>query len=253
MLASCEEPIARDPEAFPDGFFLTARHWTDRFPLGLKPLDLFGRGNPVRRFGQRFGALAQRHFPGQIRRAFFSLRGEMRFAARPDDVMRGLEAAPERVGLRARHVGRQTPLLLQIADLAGNLFGIRKRLQRLHPRAQLLLHGDVREASPFVGLAQLLCFRSQRRLRRFQPTGDVVEIAPRRQGGNVGECRPNVAQRMFGRLDCQIRFRDERLHAARQLVQPGERLAAPARVLLLRLGVASGEARFRVGELSQRG
>ena len=91
----------------------------------------------------------------------------MRLAARPDFIVRRLEAAPQHIGLRARHVGRKPPLLLQVSDLPGDLFGIVEGAQRLHPGAELLLHGEVREAAPLVGLAELLHFGHKGRLRRL--------------------------------------------------------------------------------------
>ena len=79
----------------------------------------------------------------------------MRLAARPDHVVRRLEAAPERVGLVARDVGGLPPLLLQLTHLARDDFGILERVERFHLRAELFLDGDVGPLLPLVGLAQL--------------------------------------------------------------------------------------------------
>ena len=49
---------------------------------------------------------------------------------------------------RARDLGRLPPLLLEIADLAGDRLWILDRLQRFHLLAELFLDPDVRPALP---------------------------------------------------------------------------------------------------------
>ena len=118
-MAPREEPIAGGAEAIPDRLLPAARHRTDRLPLGLQLLDRVGGLNPVA--SSRRALRPARRARSSCAR--FSARssacgGEVRFAARPDLVVRRLEAPPERVGLRARHVGGLPPLLLQLAHLA---------------------------------------------------------------------------------------------------------------------------------------
>ena len=105
FVAPGEEPIAGGAEAVPDRLLPAARHRPDRLPLGLQLLDLLGGLNPARRLGERLRLLAQGGLLREVGAALFGLRGEVRFAARPDLVVRRLEAPPQRIGLRARHVG----------------------------------------------------------------------------------------------------------------------------------------------------
>src|SRR5262249_12822287 len=87
-----EEAIACRTEALPDRLLLAAADRSERLPLGLELLDLFGRLNPVRRIGERLCTLAQRDLPGQIVGTNLHLRGEIRLAFGPDFVVRRLEA-----------------------------------------------------------------------------------------------------------------------------------------------------------------
>src|SRR5262249_27799884 len=102
VVSPSEEPIASGAEALPDGFSLTLRDRADRLPIRLKRFDLFGRLNPARRTTQRFGALAERGLAREILGTPLRVRGEVRLAARPDDVMRGFETLPEQLTLRSR-------------------------------------------------------------------------------------------------------------------------------------------------------
>ncbi len=104
LVAAREEPIARRAEPVPDRLFFSARHRADGFPLGLQLLDRVGGLNPRGRLGLRLGGLAERGLSRQVRRPLLRVGGEARLALGPDFVVRGLEPAPERIRLRARHI-----------------------------------------------------------------------------------------------------------------------------------------------------
>ena len=118
LLAPGEEAIAGGAEPLPDRLFLAARDRADGLPFGLQPFDRLGGLHPVGRVGERLGPLAERDLLREVLGAHAGLGGEVRLAPRPDLVVRGLEAPPQRLALRARHVGGLAPLLLQLADPA---------------------------------------------------------------------------------------------------------------------------------------
>ncbi len=118
--------------------------------------------------------LAERDLLRQVRVPGLGVGRKVRFAPGPHLVVRGLEALPQRFGLRARHVRDLAPLLLQVAHLAGSGLGIGERLERLHLRGQLLLDAQVRPSAPFVRVAQLLDLRRQRRLRGLEAAHQVA-------------------------------------------------------------------------------
>src|SRR5262249_23584552 len=179
----------------PDGFFMPARHGTDRLPLGLEPLDL-GRGpHPVGGIGQRLDALAELLFAGKIPGALFALRRKVRLAAREDLVLRSLEPSPERLALRARGLGHLLPSRLELAHLSRGLVDVLLRLQAFHLAAQLFLHLKVGPALPVVGVAQLLDARRQLDTRLLETRHDLLAIFLGRQrdalldrGTNLAEC-----------------------------------------------------------------
>ena len=152
--------------------------------------------------------------------------------------MRRLEAPPQLIGLRPRHIGRLPPLLLKLADLAGNRLGIVERAKRLHLRAEPLLDGDVRPALPLIGFAELLHFRRQRRQQRLEAARDIVVILLAWQLRHSPQRRSNVAQGAIGRLQRQIGTRRERFDAAEQMLHAGERFAPRLGVGRSRLGLA---------------
>ena len=131
-----------------------------------------------------------------------------------DLVVRRLEAAPQRLALRARHVGGLPPLLLQLADATRHGFGILDRPERLHLFAELFLDADVRPPLPLGDLAQFLHLGRQRGLRGLQPLHDLVVVLLRRQRRHVGERGAHVAQRALGGLQREVRLLDERVGAS---------------------------------------
>ncbi len=79
----------------------------------------------------------------------------------------------------------------------------------------------------------------------LQPPRDLLEILAAGQRRNRVERGPHVAKRAVGGFERQVRPGDQRLDAAEQVVQPGQRLAARA---LLRLA-GFGEPRAALGLL----
>ena len=233
-VAPREEAIAGDPEPLPDGLLLPSRDGANRLPFGLQLLDVLGRLNPSGRVGERFGALGERTLLREVRLARFGLRGEMRLALRPRLVVCRLEAAPQRLALRARDVGGLAPLLLQIAHLARDLLGVVQRLQRFHFFAELLLDTDVRPALPVGDVAQLLHLWHQRALRCFEPVDDLLVIATRGQWRNRRQCGAQIAQGALAGFERQLGPRRERLDACGELLETLERLAPRAAILILR-------------------
>src|SRR4029079_1226432 len=100
-----EEAVARAAEPLPDRLFLAAAHRANRLPVRLQLLDLVGGLNPGGRVRQRLCAFAQRDLLREVAAACLGLRGEMRLAPGPRLVVRGLEAFPEELALRPRHIG----------------------------------------------------------------------------------------------------------------------------------------------------
>src|SRR5262249_42451808 len=139
LVAPRKEPVAGGAETIPYPFFAAPRHRADRLPLRLELFDGFRRLNPAGRVGQPLGLLAERDLLGEVLGPLLRLRREVRLADRPDLIVRRLEPAPERVGLRARHVGGLSPSSLELADLRGDDLRVLGRAQRLHLGAQLLL------------------------------------------------------------------------------------------------------------------
>ena len=175
----------------------------------------------------------------------------MRFALGPCLVVRRLEALPENLALGARNVGRLPPLLLQIANVAHDLVGIVEAFERLHLLAELLLDPDVGPSLPVGDVAQFLDLRRERRLRGLQPLDDLLVVLARRQRRNGAERRPQIAQRAVARFEREIFARPERFDARRQLLEPGERVAPRALILLLNGRFPGGE--LRVGIRVARG
>ena len=169
-------------------------------------------------FVETASASARSHnaiFFAQVLLAPSGLRGKVRFAARPDLVVGRLEAPPERLALRARHVGGLAPLLLELADPARDLFGILGRLQRLHLLAELLLDADVGPALPAFDLAKLLQLRRERGLNRLQPAHAIVVVLLGRKRRHGAERGADVGERALGRLHRQIVPARERLDSER--------------------------------------
>src|SRR5439155_4980773 len=162
-------------------------------------------------------------------------------------VVRRLEALPQRLALRARHVGRLPPLLLQIAYLPGDLLRIVECLERNHLLAELLLDADIRPSLPVGDVAQLLHLRHQRRLRRFETLDDLIEVALRRERRNREERRPQLLQPALAGFERQVGARGERLGPRRELLQARERVAPRAVRGDARRRVARGEAAVRLG------
>ena len=160
-------------------------------------------------------------FSGQVGRARLGLLGEVRLAPRPRGIVGGLEAAPQHLALRARHVRRLLPLLLQLADLLGDLLGVHDRRQRFHLFAELFLQTDVGPPLPAGDVAQLLDFRREGGLRGLQPLQDVLVVALGRQRRQAAERRAHVAQRALAGFERQVGPRCERLDAAEQLLDFG--------------------------------
>src|SRR5262249_45795704 len=177
-------------------------------------------------------------FPGQVLAAGDRLLGEVGFALGPRFVVRRLEALPQRFALRARHVGGLAPLLLQFADLAGNLLGVVERLERFHLLAELLLNADVRPALPVGDVAQLLHLRRQRGLRRLEALDDLLVVLLRRQLRNRAERSAQLFHGALAGLQRQIGARGGGFDAGRELLQPHQRLAARAVVRFARGAVA---------------
>src|SRR5207245_6042877 len=123
---------------------------------------------------------------------------------------------PERLPLRPRHIGRLAPLLLQIADLLGDLLRILERLERLHLFAELLLYPDVGPALPVGDVAQLLHLWNEPRLRRLETPHDLFVVLLGRQLRNAAKRRAQLLQRALAGLERQIGARGERLDARRE-------------------------------------
>jgi hypothetical protein len=149
-----------------------------------------------------------------------------------------LEPFPERLALRARHVGRLPPLLLERADLFGDRLGVLECLERLHLFAELLLDPDVRPTLPVGDVAQFLHFRHQRGLRRLEAFHDLVVVLLRRQLRHRPERRADFLQRALARLQRQIGAAGDRLDAADQLLRADQPLAPRLLILFVRRGVA---------------
>src|SRR5438093_216723 len=242
-----EEAIAGGAEALPDRFLLPTGDRADPLPFRLQLLDLVGGLDPARRPGERFGALAQGDFLREVFGARFSLRREMRFAALPRLVVRRLEPAPQRLALRARHVGGLAPLLLQFSHLLRDLLGIVEGLDRFHLFAELLLDADVRPALPVGDVAQLLDLRYERGLRGLQPADGFLVVTLGRERRNPAKRRAEILERAFAGLERQIGTCGNRLDAAAQLLQPDQGLAARPLILLAGRGVAGRERRVGLG------
>src|SRR5262249_23441109 len=161
--------------------------------------------------------------------ACFRLAREIRFASGPQLVVGRLEAPPQGLALRTRHVGGLAPLLLQLVNAPRDGVGVRFVAQRFHLFAELFLDADVRPSLPFGHFAQIADARRQRFLRRLQLRADVLEVLARGQRRNVRERRADVAQRPVCGPQRQILFLHQRIDAADQLVHAVERVAAPAR------------------------
>src|SRR6185503_17965060 len=246
-VAAGEELVAGGAEPLPDRLLLAAADRTDRLPLRLELLDLVGGLDPVGRSRQHLGALAERDLARQVAGARFGLRREVRFAARPRRVVRRLEAAPQRLALRARHVGRLAPLRLQLAHVPGDLLGILDRLERFHLLAELLLDADVRPPLPVGDVAQLLHLRHQRGLRRLQPLDDLVVILLRRQLRDGAERGADVLQRPLASLEREVGARGNRFEPAGQLLQARQRFAPRLLILFVRRRLALAEHAFSLG------
>ena len=242
-----EEAIAGGAEALPDRFLLPTGDRADPLPFRLQLLDLVGGLDPARRPGERFGALAQGDFLREVFGARFSLRREMRFAALPRLVVRRLEPAPQRLALRARHVGGLTPLLLQLSHLLRDHLRIVEGRDRFHLFAELLLDADVRPALPVGDVAQLLDLRYERGLRGLQPADGFLVVTLGRERRNPAKRRAEILERAFAGLERQIGTCGNRLDAAAQLLQPDQGLAARPLILLAGRGVAGRERRVGLG------
>ena len=174
----------------------------------------------------------------EVLRAGLGLGGEVRLRASPHFVVRRLEAPPQLIGLRPRNIGSLPPLLLKLADLAGNRLGIVERAKRLHLRAEPLLDGDVRPALPLIGFTELQHFRRQRRQQRLEAARGIVEVLLAWQQGHSRQRRSNLTQGTIGRLQRKIGTRRERFDAAEEVLHAGERFAPRLGVGRPRLGLA---------------
>ena len=209
------------------------------FHSACSPLMASAVCEPVGRIGERLGALAEGRFLREVLGAHARLRGEVRFAPRPQLVVDRLEPAPQGLALRARHVGRLAPLLLQFADAACHGFRIVDRPQRLHLFAELFLDPDVRPLLPLGDFAQVLDLGRQRRLRGLQPLHDLVVVVPRRQRRDVGERRSaHRASTRVADLEREVRLLDQCVGASEQLVEAVEAVAAIPRFGLVGLATA---------------
>ena len=180
--------------------------------------------------------------------AALGLGGEVRLRADPHFVVRGLEAPPQLVGLRPRNIGSQPPLLLKLADLAGNRFGILERAKRLHLRAEPLLDADVRPALPLIGFTELQHFGRQHRQQRLEAARDIVGVLLAWQQGHSGQRHSNLAQGAIGRLQGQIGTRHERFDAAEEMLHAGERFTPRLGVGRARFGLARHDLGLSIGE-----
>ena len=241
-----EESVAGAAEPLPDRLLATARHRPDGLPLVLQRLQRLGGRDPVGGVGECLGLFAQHRLLREVLGTLGGLHGEVRLAAGPHLVVGGLEAAPERIGLGTRHVGRRPPLLLQLTHFLGSGIEVFGGLERFHPGAELLLDGDVGEALPVVGLAQFLHLRRERGLHGLEPRHDVLEVLLGRQRRHRPEGILHVLQRAVGGLQREVVLGGKRLDAAEQIVHASQRLLAGAGIFLARLGVAPAHAAGRV-------
>jgi len=84
VVKALEELVGSRAEAVPHLFRLVAADRADGLPLLLQPLHLVGGDVPVRRFGQRFGARAERFLLRLILRPDLLARGQVFAAAREE-------------------------------------------------------------------------------------------------------------------------------------------------------------------------
>jgi hypothetical protein len=84
VLPPREERVARGAESLPHGLFVASRRRADGFPLGLQRLERVGRGDPVGRFPQRFGALAERDLAREVFGLLGGALGSQRLEVRAD-------------------------------------------------------------------------------------------------------------------------------------------------------------------------
>ena len=176
----------------------------------------------------------------QVLLALGGLLREEVLALLVDLILRGLEAGPQRFGLRARRGGDGLPPLLQRAHLGRGLLrlGLGDRDERFHLRAELFLHLDVGPALPLFGVAQLLDARRHRGAHRLQTHGQIVAILLGRQRPHRADRQLGVLQDPLGVLEREILgggARLEILHGGLQALQ----------VLLLRPRRGLRDARSR--------
>ena len=231
VLAAREELVARGAEALPHRLLVAAR---DRRRSAFHSACSVFMASAV--FTQSVESAidsarsAQRFLLLQVLDALGRLLREEVLALVVDLLLRGLEARPQRLGLRARRGGHRLPPLLQRAHLVRGLFGIGlgERDERFHLGAQLFLHLDVRPALPLLRFAQLLDARRQRRAHGLQAHHQVFAILLVGQRAHRADRQLHVLQQLIGLLEREAfgRRRGSRTSAPAPAAAAGSRSAA---------------------------
>ena len=233
LVAPGEELVAGLAEPLPQSLLLPAPCLADGLPLGLQRLDRLAGLDPVSRTGEGLGL----HGQGDL---VLGILRVQRFQARARLVGRRLEPLPERLGPVGLGDRRGLPALHEIGERAGGRLGIGDLPQGLGAGAQLLLDVGVGPAHPLLAFAQLLDARRDPGADGLQALEDLVVIAAGRQGRQVVERRPHVAQDRLGLLEAERVRLQQTLRSFAKLQQARQVLAlVPGEIALFLLAVAS--------------
>ena len=205
-------------------------------PFGLQRLHRVGGLAPSRSIGHRFGARAQRFLLLQVLDALGGLLREEVLALVVDLLLRGLEARPQRLGLRARRRGHRLPPLLQRAHLVRRPSPDRSR--RAATSASILVqsssctwtlaqrfHSSASRSSWMRGVSDVA--------HRLQAHHQVFAILLGRQRPHRADRQLDVLHQLIGLLEREAFGGGAGLELLHQRLQPLQVLG-----LLLALGIA---------------